>query len=73
MVSACDNGHWCSDFILRRKQELMEFLTGLFVIGPARYLQTASIHTYHTRPIESAAKAHQHHGICNKGAGAIAP
>ena len=51
------------------------FLTGLFVIGTGlALLQTAS-NPYITilGPIESAAKRMSVMGICNKGAGALAP
>src|SRR5699024_4676774 len=51
------------------------FLTGLFIIGTGlALLQTAS-NPYVTilGPIESAAKRMSIMGICNKGAGALAP
>ncbi|MBE7176465.1 MAG: sugar MFS transporter [Mucilaginibacter polytrichastri] len=58
-----------------QSREFGTFLTGLFVIGIGlALLQTAS-NPYITilGPIESAAKRISVMGICNKGAGAIAP
>lgn len=51
------------------------FLTGLFVIGTGLALLQTACNPYVTilGPIESAAKRISIMGICNKGAGAIAP